>query len=259
MQRRQFISTTIAAAAATALPGSAAVGTSLAPRVAVASLYGTLRRLQEFAAASLMRGSYRQAIYRLTVDGAPWSVATDGRYLFAARGDRYADREAAIGPGEVKKWPDCVTEIVRSIAAAPSLGVLDLASLREFCGEPTIEFPCVRCQGTGRWDQAGVECESCDGDGVIIDWRRPIEIAGIPVYANLLAWLVRDLPDELVSVRGRSFFFPDPRSHYVDPRHEVPTLALVAEHWLLVQCGIDLEIAAPADDALRVFPGVVKS
>lgn len=92
----------------------------------------------------------------VTIDGAAWTVATNGHRLLAVRHDYGAGRAPeAILKGLLGFHRD---------AFAPGAIVMPLAPLRAFFAdhEPPPEGECPACLG-----KPDEECEECDGDGEV--------------------------------------------------------------------------------------------
>lgn len=245
INRRGFIEIATAGLTAIALPWKASLSAASMIGAPAAHptlpIYATLRRIQEFAARFCFRGSYRTAITRVEVDDSAWSVATDARTLLAVRDPGYADCLAQLSPEDSANWPGHMETIIRradEIETQPA----SLNQLREFCGPPSVTQKCHSCQGTGKWGD-GYECECCT-NGEFVAFERPVIIAGVGVYASLLAWTIRDLPGEFVRVGKYDHTFSTFRHGKSAP---VSVLYVVADDWILVQCQINDDTLAEYD------------
>lgn len=129
-----------------------------------------------------------------------WTCATDGKWMFAWRGDFVADDKL----GSLKR--DHATKWLRAAAGADV--VVPMAKLREFCGDVT--YPrvgmCPDCNGAGIVqceDEDEEECWDCEGEKTrLIDLpTRHGVFFGVPFNLARIACLLDGLEDEAVWIR----------------------------------------------------------
>lgn len=104
--------------------------------------------------------------FPVTLDGAKWAVATDGRLMVAARGAEWPAPDPAHSP------PDA-TVVIKSALEQPVIGTVDDVALRAWCGINPAREDCGGCDGVGSTlctCQCGhdhdAECPECLGLGV---------------------------------------------------------------------------------------------
>lgn len=136
--------------------------------------------------------------FLVTHDGESWSIATDGKMLFAWRGKLGGVEERNDAPKIPHEW------IAKALLAS---GATTAEALRAWAGAAT--FPsmqdCTACGGTGTAiehhtcnceyceadDETTVDCADCDGvKKVMTDDVRPGVIGGTGVDRNFFAMLL---------------------------------------------------------------------
>jgi len=120
-----------------------------------------LAHLKKLCAADAWYSRLMAPFVSTGADGVPWSVASNGRMLFAWRGRLEGVETRRDAPHIPQDW-------IAGALAAPDATTAE--ALRDWAGDPVYPSTqdCIACNGTGKVTSLHrCNCESCDADDEI--------------------------------------------------------------------------------------------